>query len=203
MSFRRTFARLRSRLAGPRPTIARSCPDCSSSLEPFFQSLAETIAWCSSRVTIDAPMSCLRDPLFEPESPHSAQVNAMALMLARRRANFGRVEPAHSLDMGRLVVYFPHADLCDGAAEVESRGFFDVHNCPPWDTWVATFEDTGTDDDAYSVYLIAWVPSELMELADAGIAVNPENCIAWLDQTSVAAWPLIRRAYARRRPTSA
>jgi hypothetical protein len=149
-------------------------------------------------------MSCLRDPLFEPEPPHSSQGHAMASLLAQRRAKLGRVAPARSLDIGRLLVYFPHADLCDGAAEVESRGFFDVHNCPPWDTWVATFEDAGADHDAsYGVYLVAWVPSELMALADAGIAVNPEECIAWLDQTSVAAWPLIRSAFGRRRPTTA
>ena len=28
-------------------------------------------------------------------------------------------------------------------------------------------------------YLVAWVPSELESLANAGRVVNPEGCIAW------------------------
>jgi len=34
-------------------------------------------------------------------------------------------------------------------------------------------------------YLIAWVPPELVSLADEGIAVNPEQCIRWLSSTSI------------------
>jgi hypothetical protein len=51
---------------------------------------------------------------------------------ASYQAITGRV----SLLGGRLMVYFPDAALADGAAEVQSRGFFDVHNTPPWDTWI-------------------------------------------------------------------
>ena len=40
-----------------------------------------------------------------------------------------------------MFVHFPDADLCDGAAELASDGFFDGHNTPPWDTWVGYFRD--------------------------------------------------------------
>ena len=30
-------------------------------------------------------------------------------------------------------------------------------------------------------YLVAWVPPDFLELANAGMAVNPEQCIVWLD----------------------
>ena len=86
---------------------------------------------------------------------------------------------------GRLLVYFPDAELADGAAEVESSGFFDVFNTPPWDTWVALRRDERGEDRGYSVYLVSWVPSVFLDLASAGIGVNPEECILWLHDADV------------------
>ena len=79
------------------------------------------------------------------------------------------------------MVYFPDEDLCDGAAEIESKGFFDVYNTPPWDTWVGYFQDGGFKYPMNRKYLVAYVPANLLALADAGISVNPEECIQWLD----------------------
>jgi hypothetical protein len=92
-----------------------------------------------------------------------------------------------SLIGGRLLVYFPDADLADGAAEVQSRGFFDVHNVPPWDTWIALADDGAAADVSYRQYVVTWVPSNLVTLAAAGIEVNPEECIAWLEDAAVHA----------------
>jgi hypothetical protein len=82
------------------------------------------------------------------------------------------------------LVYFPDDDLADGAAEAESEGFFDVHNAPPWDTWVAMVEDEASGQPR--PYLLSWVPPAFLELAQAGISVNPEECIRWLDDADVA-----------------
>jgi hypothetical protein len=86
---------------------------------------------------------------------------------------------------GRFLIYFPDAELTDGAAQAESREFFDVFNAPPWGTWVGYFDEKSGDADR-SAYLLAWVPSEFIPLAEAGIAVNPEECIVWLKDSSVA-----------------
>ena len=66
-------------------------------------------------------------------------------------------------------------------------GFFDDFNIPPYDTWVwmaqdvrtAAFGDRLREDTAN--FLVAWVPPAFIELANQGILVNPEECIAWLD----------------------
>ena len=55
---------------------------------------------------------------------------------------------------------------------------------------MAYFEDGGRDD-SYSSYLLAWVPEELIAVADAGIEVNPEQCVAWLLDTGVRVRPVI------------
>lgn len=83
------------------------------------------------------------------------------------------------------MVYFPDGDLCDGAAEQETEGFFDVFNVPPWETWVGYFEESPGHRSSYGSYLLAYVPSALVSLADAGMLMNPEECILWLSQTSV------------------
>ena len=73
-------------------------------------------------------------------------------------------------------------DLSDGAAEAESRGYFDVNNTPPWDTWVAFIHYPNSSEQSY---LVAWVPPEFIELAHAGIQVIPEECVKWLVDSGV------------------
>ena len=73
---------------------------------------------------------------------------------------------------GRLLLYWPGENLACGAAHVSSGGFYDFGNVPPWDLWVAFIEET----------LVSWVPPRLIEAAQMGIDVNPENCIQWIDQ---------------------
>ena len=76
-------------------------------------------------------------------------------------------------ELNRLTFYalFPDYSLFDGAAEVETHGFFDSFNLPPWDTWISYVHE----------HLLAWVPSALVELVDGGIQVNAEQCIVWAD----------------------
>ena len=94
------------------------------------------------------------------------------------------VRTGHDFLGGRLLVYFPDGELSDGAAEIESRGFFDVNNAPPWDTWIALFRDDSADISSRD-HLVSWVPKELVEIVDRGIYVNPEQCIVWLSDARI------------------
>ncbi|GAB4135473.1 MAG: hypothetical protein Tsb009_01790 [Planctomycetaceae bacterium] len=89
------------------------------------------------------------------------------------------------LKNGKLLLFFPDATLSDGAAEMESEGFYDVSNTPPWDTWISYFEDRTPIHGSYDTYLLAFVPAELVELAEIGITINPEECIQWLTDADV------------------
>jgi hypothetical protein len=40
--------------------------------------------------------------------------------------------------------------------------------------------------------LIAWVPPQFIDLADAGVRVNPEECVRWLDGDAIAICPGLR-----------
>ena len=76
---------------------------------------------------------------------------------------------------GKILLYAPDENLCDGAAKYTSKGFFDAHNVPPWDCWVC-FD---------GIYLVSWVPEALVAPANAGIFVNPEHCIKGAEDCAV------------------
>lgn len=140
----------------------------------------------------DAPLPIskpLRSPNLQPEWPSGSdaqrfpsnreeQISIVEGVVARRAQllrSAGRypVELSADLRGGRLLCYAPDENLFDGAAEYSSIGFFDVENIPPWDTWICY----------YDIYVIGWVPPELLRLADEGINVNPEGCIFWAPQS--------------------
>ena len=88
-------------------------------------------------------------------------------------------DPATSAASGRLIAYSPDSNLACGVCEVETKGYFDVNNTPPWDTWVALLDAPNAKH--WESSLIAWVPSEFVPLVQAGINVIPEQCVLWLD----------------------
>lgn len=155
----------------------------------FELALAQAIAWCEPRAEISDPAACLRSTTLRPPMLDDRRF-AVSSLVDHRPAVDAAVRAAtpvrgrEDLRDGRLLVYFPDEQLADGAAEEESKGFFDTFNTPPWDTWVALYGDD-QHDRAFSVYLVSWVPPALVDLATAGIRVNPEECIVWLDDADV------------------
>jgi hypothetical protein len=152
----------------------------------FFTRLQQAIAWCHDRVQMDSLATCLRSPSIEPSHfcDYSRDDEACVVTFARylqlgRPSEFADRMP--DLRGGRLLAYFPDADLSDGAAEQASGGFFDGANLPPWDTWISYFEDPV--DLCYGNYLVCYVPRLAIPAAQIGITVNPEECIAWLADT--------------------
>lgn len=182
-----------------RRSLLRSEPDCSKSIDPFLKSLAQTVAWSGHRADAANPRESLHDIHHRPRTLETSYFAAVGTVLTgpRKWGKAATYDRAVGLAGGRLLVYFPDADLCDGAAEVESGGFFDVFNAPPWDTWVAFAADradgTRWDSNSYANYLIAYVPPVFLEKCAAGIMVNPEGCIAWLEDTEVAFKDLLRQ----------
>jgi hypothetical protein len=72
-----------------------------------------------------------------------------------RDTNIEVTDPAVAESKGRLLVYEPLETVTDGASNSSSRGFFDIEDAPPWDTWFL-----------YSAGSISsWVPEALVQLA--------------------------------------
>jgi hypothetical protein len=192
---------LNSSVSQPTPIIGRSSllrrfiPDSATDAlvglgddKPFAVRLGQTIAWCESRADIGAPEASLRYVQLRPRLLEHDRVTSVHGVV-RQRASYPPASEAPTVisrDIfrgGRLLAHFPDADLADGAAELETGGFFDVNNVPPWDTWVGLFRDPAAGDSSYAEYLVAWVPAAFVPLAGRGIDVNPEECVAWLSET--------------------
>jgi hypothetical protein len=174
--------------------LVRSEPDCSSSLEPFIQRVAETVAWCLPHADAQDARGSLRPDALRPRTLEASYFAAVRHVAPGWYEMRGLQPVPRDLRGGRLMVYFPDAELSDGAAEVESGGFFDVFNAPPWATWVAFAEDEGVDlDISFRRYLIAYVPPVFLDACAAGIEVNPEECIVWLEDADVAFRDLLQR----------
>jgi hypothetical protein len=176
-------------VATPNQDIERSEPDLRESNKPFWNSLAATIAWCMPKVDVTTPGTCLRTAHTRPRLFTRGYFDTVSEALRHRYPRPKEVPMDKDLERGRLLVYFPDLDLCDGAAEAESRGFLDVNNAPPWDTWIAMIADRRAK---CGPCLIAWVPPEFLQLADAGVQVNPEECVKWLDADAIAMCPALQ-----------
>jgi len=142
--------------------------------------LPEAQAWCVQRVSpqpawrLDEPDPTLRSIRLCP-SLFAVDPNRMVRSVVDSRSSAlesGAAPKGARLALagGRLLFYEPSKNLADGAACAQSRGFFDVDNTPPWDTWVCFADDT---------FVVSWVPPECLDRASAGVAVNPEECIRW------------------------
>jgi hypothetical protein len=162
----------------------------------FDQRLAETIAWCRKHNALTDPKSALRTESLYPGLLLETRADTVNSVLGYRSAWLHEPKPKpvtkdHQLLQGRLVCYFPDANLADGASEVASKGFFDLNNAPPWDTWVGLYR-ADLQDISRRVYLIAYVPKPFLEHAQSGIEVNAEACIVWLYDSDTPIGNLLR-----------
>ena len=111
------------------------------------------------------------------------------------------------LQGGRLLIAAPNeSDWCC-LSEAEAEGFIDALDVPAWDTWICYLREATTPDaevvrrtqEAFrsfynrpfrqnfvdwqpptSVeYLLCWVPPQFVSLTEAGIMVNPVQCLFW------------------------
>lgn len=144
--------------------------------------LRETQAWCAAKADLARPKDCFRDERLRPELLSPSRRHAVDdVRRSRRLYSDGQV----SADLetviagGRLIAYSPDSNLACGMSEVETKGYFDVNNTPPWDTWVALLD--APNSKHWESTLIAWVPLAFVPLVQAGIDVIPEQCVLWLD----------------------
>jgi hypothetical protein len=163
-------------------------------LEDLDLRLIETVSWCMRYSVRQKMRRCLRPARLAPPPLPRNRSDAVERVIAMRREEFERTCDVTLNDVsGQLLVYFPDANLADGAAEAASKDFFDVHNAPPCGTWVGYFEDS-TPDPSYSSYVLAWVPQMFLDFARDGVDANPEGCIKWLADTHLSLRHILKHA---------
>jgi hypothetical protein len=159
---------------------------------PFAQRLSETQRWCTRPGRLD-PRTSLRSHEIMPWILEPDPFRIVRYLAEQRRHKLeersgdGPYRDPAPASGGRLLVHYPGLNLTDGAAELASDGFFDLWNLPPWDTWIAFGEQPTTARElSWATFLISWVPPQLVDHANLGVEINPEQCIAWLDDRQLA-----------------
>ena len=102
------------------------------------------------------------------EWPAFGEFDRALSTLRQRRREFLGARVTEHLPLGRLLLCQVHESLSSGESELETSGFFDIDDRPPWDAWVWQFEST----EPGCVTLVSWVPHEWESLVGRGIEVN-------------------------------
>jgi len=160
----------------------------------FKRRVAETIAWCKPRFSIedDKIAHCLRTPPEPaPNITHRfssfcevqifdgvfENIAAFAeIVFQKRAAAFEeRDEKIYTgLCGGRLLVSYVDRETCEGTSPSETACFLDDCDTPAWDTWVYY----GVSEKRY---LISWIPAELHSMMEEAIWANSLEVIAWIE----------------------
>lgn len=157
------------------------------------QTISEAVTWCSYKQLRSPelnPSAILDVPNWAPDSePGEAWVERKRASYRQaiswlnetrsellKSANLKTFPVVDALSRSKLLIYESLETVDDGAAEAASMGFYDVHDAPPWDTWVLYADDA----------LFCCVPDFAVARAQKGIDANPVDCIHWADWSRLA-----------------
>jgi hypothetical protein len=141
--------------------------------EAFTRALLDAVDWCNRpRNALPVP---LRSELLRPGSNDLAE--AVVELTSLRCELLETHHPVVDAMSGRLLAYFPDAELRDPAAATRSNGFFDERQIPPWETWVAMVSIPDAQPSRRRC-LLSWVPRALVGQAAEASVVHPSYASA-------------------------
>ncbi len=186
----RSLEGARVRTSRPDSVEELACPVLRPEDPEIDRRLEETIAWFRPGLHRDDDLLARSVAgLWPPGDDHSVTWSRRVASALPRVAQTRREALAPSdflrdrrspLAGGRALVYWPDLTLRDGSAAFVAEGLFDECRAPAFATWVAFLRDAR---GGASAYLVAWIPPPAIEAAQRAIDVNPEQCIAWLEDS--------------------
>jgi hypothetical protein len=137
----------------------------------------------------------LRTPELEPrgfEYPATAAMRAEVMeRLAETRAALLRkagrypVEISGDLAGGHLLVHDPDGSDSSGGSWVNSKGFFDVEDAPPWDCWITVIQQEVERPPGWESCVVSWIPPTMLAIAEDGIWAAVMDCVKWADKADL------------------
>ena len=136
---------------------------------------------CSSALRTFGRLRC---PELRPEIdtfPEPGELRtAVAGVVRKRRTLLGDIPLKKPCEVNRVLICEYNMSLSSGQAESVSNGIFDIHDHPPWDTWIAYSKapPAGAYPDGLPL-IISYVPRRHHERVAVGISTNPYECVYW------------------------
>lgn len=182
----------------PNSILGLFAPDLEREPSPaVLQSISEAATWCSHRPFSGNPF---RSPELDPfaildipgfsHGPETIEawirkkrdsyrqaiswINQTRSELLKN-ADIATSDAVDALSKSKLLLYEPLETVSDGAAQAASRGFYDVEDAPPWDTWFLYADNA----------VFCCVPESAISSAQAGIEANPVDCIHWANWSAL------------------
>ena len=144
---------------------------------PLIQAINETIVWAASRVDMADLRWSLRsselrpDAEFdEPRNPGFFNQSSYIRQVARKRSAILKSKPIGSDFYGDLLLVDYEISNHNEATELETAGFFDWADNPPWDLWIGE----------YNGQLLTWIPPELHDVVQRGDSVECMGMFHWV-----------------------
>ena len=144
----------------------------------FRNSLAETISWVMPRMDIADPRWSMRSLELRPSVDETRDGRPGFFNNARLIADVVRKRSALlSQNMSRLcakgqLLTLDYANTnFNEVTEIETRGFFDFADNPPWDLWIG---------DCCGL-LVSWIPEEFVDIVDDAIEIELFEVLRWVD----------------------
>jgi len=183
--------------------------------------LLETVLWCNSRLCAiteqESRAEYVRSLRLVGDMPRWKQVVAESMLsvsewvdvvsdLTQRRRGFLDIErdnlltqmKTQDISQSKLLVCQVSSSLHDGASQYESKGYLDLVDIPPWDTWILFGTDTfityPLSEAEKKGYLVSWVPASFVDDVQKGIDANTTGCLQWsqdVDHSSFVSLELI------------
>ena len=98
----------------------------------------EVASWCDARAPISDLRFGLRSAELEPhvtERPESNELDVAVHYVANRRHQLLVSRTVDDYTSGQVLVCQYNMSITSGESEEVTRGFFDVADRPPWETW--------------------------------------------------------------------
>lgn len=150
----------------------------SHKTEEILRAAKEASVWCGLKWNPNNPRESLRTLDFDYfADSHYRKVDEVILG-RRHELKKLRTPIASTLTGGGILVYEPDEDLFDGLSELETDGYLDSNDCPPYDAWIG-YVETGNRR-----CVLSWVPDEIVSLVNAGTDVMCTDCLYWASSSN-------------------
>ena len=144
----------------------------------FRNSLADTISWVTPRMDIADPRWSMRSSELRPTVDETTDgrpgfFNNASLIaeVVRKRSAALKPDTKRLSSKGQLLTLDYANTNFNEVTEIETRGFFDFADNPPWDLWIG---DCGG-------LLLSWIPDGFVDIVEEAIEIEMFEVLRWVD----------------------